>query len=120
AGSHLGDLFTHLLGAKHRTRKRAKRSTNTRGDAQIDSARPGHGRLDDRVLAPDEVEEAAVGPAYHSPVFGIELQGSVGASAPPFCNSSIEILSGDRTKAMRPSLGGRLIATPLSISRWHV
>ena len=36
------------------------------------------------MLAPDQVEEAAVGPAYHSPVFGIEDQGSAGASAGAF------------------------------------
>ena len=69
---------------------------------------------------PDEVEEAAVGPAYHAPVFGIDAQGSAGASAAPFCSSSIEMLSGVRTNAMRPSRGGRLIVTPASISRWQV
>src|SRR6185369_15914233 len=57
---------------------------------------------------------------HHSPVFGIEAQGSAGASEPPFCSSSIEMLSGERTKAMCPSRGGRLIVTPASISRWHV
>jgi len=31
------------------------------------------------------------------------------------CNSSMEMLSGLRTKAMRPSRGGRLMVTPLSI-----
>ena len=47
-------------------------------------------------------------------------QGSAGASAAPFCSSSIEMLSGERTKAMRPSRGGRLIVTPCSMSRWQV
>ena len=36
-------------------------------------------------------------------------------SAPPFCSNSIEMLSGERTNAMRPSRGGRLIVTPCSI-----
>jgi len=37
---------------------------------------------------------------YQCPVFGMDAQGSVGASASPFCSSSIEILSGERTNAM--------------------
>jgi len=52
--------------------------------------------------------------------FGIDAQGSAGSSASPFWSSSIEMLSGVRTKAMRPSRGGRLIVTPPSISRLHV
>ena len=40
--------------------------------------------------------------------------------SPPFCSSSIEMLSGERTKAMWPSRGGRLMVTPPSISRWQV
>jgi hypothetical protein len=32
----------------------------------------------------------------------------------------MEIASGVRTKAMRPSRGGRLMVTPASISRWQV
>ena len=46
---------------------------------------------------------------HQTPVFGIDIQGSAGGSASPFWNSSIEILSGVRMKAMRPSRGGRLI-----------
>jgi NhaB family Na+:H+ antiporter len=42
----------------------------------------------------------------------MEAQGSRGGSAPPRCSSSIEMPSGERTKAMRPSRGGRLIVTP--------
>lgn len=37
---------------------------------------------------------------YHSPVVGIDTQGSAGASGSPFCSSSIEILSGERKNAM--------------------
>ncbi len=44
---------------------------------------------------------------YNSPVFFIESQGSLGSSALPFCNNSMEILSGERINAMRPSRGGR-------------
>jgi hypothetical protein len=46
-------------------------------------------------------------------------QGSRGGNAAPLCSSSTEIESGERTNAMRPSRGGRLIVTPCSISRWH-
>jgi hypothetical protein len=53
---------------------------------------------------------------YQLPVLGIEVQGSAGALASPFCRISIEMLSGDFTKAMRPSRGGRLMVTPCSIS----
>jgi phosphoglycerate dehydrogenase-like enzyme len=41
-------------------------------------------------------------------VFCIEAQGSWGSRF-PFCKSSTEILSGDLTKAMCPSLGGSMI-----------
>ena len=46
-------------------------------------------------------------------------QGSAGGSAPPICSSSIEIPSGDFTKAMRPSRGGRLMVTPALWSFSH-
>lgn len=50
--------------------------------------------------------------AYQWPVFGIEAHGSCGGFGSPFCNSSIECRSGERTKAMLPSRGGRLMVTP--------
>jgi hypothetical protein len=53
-------------------------------------------------------------------VFGIEAQGSAGGSDAPFCSSSIETLSGERTKAMCPSRGGRLIVTPPAASLAHI
>lgn len=37
---------------------------------------------------------------YHAPTFGIDAHGSAGGSGSPCCSSSIEILSGERTKAM--------------------
>jgi hypothetical protein len=43
-------------------------------------------------------------------------QGSAGGSASPLCNSSIEMPSGERMNAMRPSRGGLLMTTPSSIS----
>src|SRR5205823_14495313 len=55
--------------------------------------------------------------AYQWPVFGIEDHGSAGGFGSPFCNSSIECRSGERTKAMLPSRGGRLMVMPAFI-RW--
>ena len=49
---------------------------------------------------------------HQTPMFGAETHGSASGSASPFCSSSIEMLSGVRMKAMRPSRGGRLIVTP--------
>src|SRR5438270_594947 len=46
---------------------------------------------------------------HHFPVFGIDVQGSFGGSGAPFCRSSIECLSGERTNAIVPSRGGRLM-----------
>src|SRR3954453_2477032 len=53
---------------------------------------------------------------YQLPTFGIVVHGSCGGSASPCCRSSIEIPLGDLMNAMRPSRGGRLMVTPLSIS----
>ena len=64
--------------------------------------------------------DVAVVERYQLPTFGIEVQGSLGGSASPCCSSSIEMPSGDLTNAMRPSRGGRLMVTPLSISCWQV
>ena len=61
------------------------------------------------------------GGAYHQcPVFSMLAQGSAGGRLSPACSSSTETLSGERTKAMRPSRGGRLMVTPLSIRCWHM
>lgn len=38
--------------------------------------------------------------AYHTPTFSAEAQGSRGACASPFCNNSMETLSGVRRNAM--------------------
>jgi len=56
---------------------------------------------------------------YHFPTLGIDVHGSFGGSGEPFCNSSIECLSGERTNAMVPSRGGRLMVTPAFINRSH-
>src|SRR5262245_53596129 len=57
---------------------------------------------------------------YQWPVFGIELHGSAGGLGSPFCKSSIEWRSGERTKAMLPSRGGRLMVMPAFINRSQV
>ena len=51
-------------------------------------------------------------PPHQRPVLGIEAHGSLGGSGLPFCRSSMECLSGERTNAMLPSRGGRLMVTP--------
>ena len=58
--------------------------------------------------------------AHQCPVLGIDTQGSCGGFGSPFCNSSIECRSGERTKAMLPSRGGRLMVMPSFISRSQV
>ena len=68
----------------------------------------------DRGLERQEISLSS--PAHHFPVFGIEIHGSFGGNGEPFWRSSIECLSGERTKAMLPSRGGRLIVTPAFIS----
>src|SRR5262249_35122408 len=63
---------------------------------------------------------SALAGAYHLPEFGIDDHGSFLACASPFCSNSMEMLSGERTKAMRPSRGGRLMVTPAFIRRSQV
>ena len=58
--------------------------------------------------------------AHQCPVFGIEVHGSAGGFASPFCRSSIECRSGERTKAIWPSRGGRLMVMPSFINRSQV
>jgi len=55
-------------------------------------------------------------PPHQCPVLPMLAQGSAGASRSPICSSSIDTLSGLRTKAMCPSRGGRLITTPAACS----
>ena len=74
------------------------------------SARPGLYRRG-RGLAADP---------HHAPTFGIDTHGSAGVSAGPAWSSSMEMPSGERTKAIRPSRGGRLMTTPPSFRRWQV
>ena len=54
--------------------------------------------------------------AHHLPVLGIDAHGSCLGFDPSFCSSSMEMLSGERMKAMRPSRGGRLMVIPAFIS----
>src|SRR5258707_15099511 len=58
---------------------------------------------------------------YHQcPVLGMDVHGSCGGSASPFCSSSMECRSGERTNAIWPSRGGRLMAMPSFLSRSRV
>ena len=94
------------------------------------SASSGAGRPPARRSAPATVrgrsgpgdDGAGSGPgrAHHSPVFSMLFHGSAGSSESPSCSSSNEMPSGERTKAMWPSRGGRLIVTPPSMSFRHV
>jgi hypothetical protein len=84
-----------------------------------DAVRLDGGFADDAGGAQHEVSCSSAG-CYHDPVLAIEVQGSCGGFASPFCRSSIEMPSGERMKAMRPSRGGRLMVTPLSMSLRHV
>ena len=72
------------------------------------------------IMAGVEKKRSAKLMDYQTPVFGIDAQGSAGALASPFCSSSIEMFSGDRTNAIVPSRGGRLMVTPAFISFSHV
>lgn len=54
------------------------------------------------------------------PVLGIEAQGSWRGRGSPFCNSSTEWRSGERTNAIWPSRGGRLMVTPAAWRRAQV
>src|SRR4051812_44154201 len=93
------------------------------GNGRID--RGGFARLaiadqPDVIVVEDRDGADGQAPHHHSPVLGMEVHGSAGSLAPPFWSSSTEMLSGLRTKAMRPSRGGRLMVTPAAISRSHV
>ena len=57
---------------------------------------------------------------YQTPVFGMLTHGSAGCKDAPCCSSSTEIPSGERTNAMRPSRGGRLMVTPCFVRRSQV
>src|ERR1700739_879226 len=72
-----------------------------------------------------EVPENEIAPrlfelSYQWPVFGIDVHGSAGGFASPFCSSSIECRSGERTKDICPSRGGRLMVMPSFIRRSQV
>ncbi len=103
----------------YRTREPALESENGAG-AWADPAR-SHGREQIiRSLCVLQADSFCIRSFYQTPVFGIDAQGSRFGRASPVCSNSIEMLSGERTNAMRPSRGGRLIVTPRSIRRWQV
>ena len=57
---------------------------------------------------------------YHEPVLAMLVQGSAGGSPSPACKISMEMPSGVRMKAIRPSRGGRLIVTPWAMKALQV
>ncbi len=87
-----------MLGEDLEQRVHAREHSH-RDEHRRDAFEPGLGRL-------------GLAPAHHCPTLGIDFHGSAGGNAPPFCNSSTEMLSGERTKAMWPSRGRRLMVTP--------
>ena len=50
----------------------------------------------------------------------MDFQGSRAGSGSPFCSNSIECLSGERTKTICPSRGGRLMVMPACIRRSQI
>jgi hypothetical protein len=58
--------------------------------------------------------------SHQCPVLGIDFHGSWGGNAAPFCRSSTDCLSGERTNAIMPSRGGRFMVTPAFIRRSQV
>ena len=83
--------FFQLLGLVERRRMENEQGRYTLiflgvpGDegGEVEPAGARHRRLDDRVLGPDQVDEPSIGPAYHSPLLGIDAQGSAGGRAAP-------------------------------------
>ena len=75
----------------------------------------GEENFRERTECPKDYNSVIKNIVYHSPVFFIEDQGSFGSKCPSW-SISIEILSGDLTNAICPSLGGRLIVTPISFN----
>ena len=76
-----------------------------------------------QAIGPGESGQAnawRTGAVHHFPVFGIDFHGSAAGSAVPFLRSSIDCLSGERTKAITPSRGGRLMVMPPFIRRSQV
>ena len=61
-------------------------------------------------LVSHPLELAGLGESYA--VFFMDAHGSAGARASPFCRSSTDWPSGERTNAIRPSRGGRWMTTP--------
>ena len=66
----------------------------------------------DRPLVSQAAFVRILGQAYQLPVFTIDTQGSVGSSGSPCWSSSMDMPSGERTNAIRPSRGGRKIVVP--------
>ena len=70
-----------------------------------------HARRPDRGPRPSAAVRRSALPV---PVLGIDMPRFFGGNASPCCSNSIEIRSGERTKAMWPSRGGRLMVKPIA------
>src|SRR5580658_3700456 len=82
---------------------------------------PRYGTQDGRFLAPRKpITAPGDFHLYQEPVLVMLVQGSAGGSAAPACSNSMEMPSGVRMKAMRPSGGGRLIVTPCAMKALQV
>ncbi len=91
---HRRVVLSEELEQRVHTREGSPPRTSMRGDA----LQP---RLVSSCSAPPEFRRG-----YHCPVLGMDFHGSAGGSALPFCSSSTEMLSGERTKAMRRRAAG--------------
>ncbi len=108
--AELERVFPRIDRARHVEPQRQRLPALGRG-----TGRPG-GQTRRRRPREGPCEGSREGPRgpHQCPVFSMLAQGSSGALASPRCKSSTDTLSGERTKAMCPSRGGRLMVTPFS------
>ena len=76
--------------------------------------------LDAAFAAKARIDKPTYERLYQESVLAMLLHGSAGGSAEPACSSSMEMPSGVRMNAMRPSRGGRLIVTPRAMKALQV
>ena len=116
--------MAHLLGIQRGGQAGALQGiflgVHRRGHVERENKGKAAGGLRLRRGGPQKAGGQKGGRPYQWPVFSMLAQGSAGSSASPSCSSSTDTLSGLRTKAMRPSRGGRLMVTPLSCRCWHI
>ena len=102
------------LGRRHRHLRRDHGARDHLPGQPGMARRQRGGRGDARRQQNPQRQAKAQRARHQWPVLAMLAQGSAGASASPFCNSSTDTLSGERTKAICPSRGGRLMTTPLA------